>query len=236
MANIDPGALAKSLRHLDINGHDVGTALTATIHACIELFGVAGSGLMLADETNDLHYVTASDETARRLETVQTEIGEGPCVDAFFTSTLVATKDLTADTRWPNVRRLLMAYGIRAVLGVPVRLGGVPVGSLDVYQDHPHEWDDSERIALIRYSDVIETTLTVAAAAHRAGELADQLQFALDYRVAIERATGFLMAERGLTADDAFGLLRRTARNQRRKVTDVAHELLTGRKLPTGQQ
>ena len=39
------------------------------------------------------------------------------------------------------------------------------------------------------------TTLTAALQAHAAGELAGQLQYALDYRVLIERAVGYLMAQ-----------------------------------------
>ena len=54
----------------------------------------------------------------------------------------------------------------------------------------PHEWDESEVAALARYAEVIATTLTAAVQAHTAGELARQLQYALDYRVVIERAVG----------------------------------------------
>jgi AmiR/NasT family two-component response regulator len=44
--------------------------------------------------------------------------------------------------------------------------------------------------------------------------------------VVIERAVGYLMAQRGLGSVAAFALLRRTARDQRRKISDVARELL----------
>jgi hypothetical protein len=120
------------------------------------------------------------------------------------------------------------------VLGVPVRLGGVTVGSLDVYRDHPHTWDASERSALVRYSAVLETILRTLLAAHRSDELARQLQYALDYRVVIERAVGYLMAARHTDAVTAFDLLRRAARNRRRKVADLAQELLDGGSLAAG--
>ena len=121
---------------------------------------------------------------------------------------------------------------MRAVLGIPVRLGGVPVGTLDVYVDQPRQWDASERAALARFADVIETTLGAALRAHTAGELATQLQYALDYRIVIERAVGYLMARDSLDAVTAFDRLRRRARNARTKVGDVAEHVLATGRLP----
>jgi GAF domain-containing protein len=237
MANIDPDLLAASLRRLDTDaGSDVAHALEETVHACVALFGVTGSGVMIADEHNSLHYVAASDGPGRVLEIVQTEVGQGPCVEAFVTNAVTASHDAAVDPRWPKVNGILAEQGIRAVLGLPVRIGGVPIGTLDVYRDQPYEWDDSEQAGLSRYSDVIETTLTAAMAAHRAGALADQLQYALDYRVTIERAIGYLMASRQLDATAAFDLLRRTARSNRRKVADLAEHLLTRGTLPPEQR
>jgi AmiR/NasT family two-component response regulator len=117
-------------------------------------------------------------------------------------------------------------------MGVPVQLGGVTVGSLDVYLDRPHRWDDSERAALSRYSEVLETTLGAALTARHASELADQLQYALDHRVVIERAIGYLMADRRVDAVTAFDQLRRVARSGRRKVAEVAQHLLDTGALP----
>src|SRR5690348_7448500 len=237
MANIDPDLLAASLRRLDTDGgSDVARALEETVHACVALFRVTGSGVMIADEHNSLHYVAASDGPGRVLEIVQSEVGQGPCVEAFVTNVVTVSEDAATDPRWPKVNGILAEHGIRAVLGVPVRIGGVPIGTLDVYRDRPYHWDDSERAGLSRYGDVIETTLTAAMAAHRAGALADQLQYALDYRVTIERAIGYLMASRQLDATAAFDLLRRTARSNRRKVADLAQHLLTHGTLPPEQR
>jgi GAF domain-containing protein len=232
VANIDPQLLAASLRQLGaVAGHDISSAVDEAVHACVALFGVTGSGLMIADEQSDLHYVASSDGPSHVLEETQSEYGEGPCVEAFVHNRVITVNDVGADVRWPSIRGTLVDHGVVAVLGCPLRLGGVPVGSIDVYCDEPHDWDDSERAALSRYSDVVEATLTAAMAAHRAGEIAGQLQYALDYRVVIERAVGFLMAQRGLASVPAFDLLRRAARTQRRKIAEVAEELLETGKL-----
>jgi hypothetical protein len=68
-------------------------------------------------------------------------------------------------------REVIAGHGVRAVRGVPVRLGAVPVGSLDVYRARPHVWEDSERAALARYSEVVEVArgLLEAAPSHGRG-------------------------------------------------------------------
>ncbi|GAA0471189.1 hypothetical protein Ade02nite_34530 [Paractinoplanes deccanensis] len=233
MPNIDPEVLASSLRRLErVGGADIPSAVADVVHAAVDLFGVTGSGLMVADEENSLHYVAASNAPSKIMEEAQSSAGEGPCVTAFVLNRVVHTDDLSQDKRWPQIRDTFLRNGVVSVLGAPVRLGGVPVGTLDVFLDRPHDWDDTEAAALQRYCDLVESTLSTALAAQRAGELAGQLQYALDYRIVIERAVGYLMARHETGAEEAFTLLRSAARSRRRKVAEVAQYLLDTGRLP----
>jgi GAF domain-containing protein len=232
---IDPDALAASLRRLATLGEPgtgVVEALQLVTQACVDLFHVAGSGIMLADEQNIPRYVAASDGPGRMLEIVESETSQGPCTEAFVNNAVVASTDVTAEERWPDLAVALRPYGVRAVLGLPVRLGGVSVGTLDVYYDRPHVWLDDECQALGRYRDVIESTLAAAVAAHNAGELAAQLQYALDYRVIIERGVGYLMARDQVDSITAFTRLRKAARDTQSKIGDVAQRLISTGHLP----
>jgi hypothetical protein len=199
----------------------------------VDLFGVTDSGIMLADEQNVPRYVAASGGPGRMLEVVESDTGQDPCTEAFVNNTLVASTDVTAEERCPDLASMLRPDGVRAALGLPVRLGGVTVGTLDVCYDHPHVWQDDECQALARYRDVAESTLDTAMAAHNAGELAVQLQYALDYRVIIERGVGYLMARDQVDAMTAFDRLRRAARDTQTKIGDVAQRLVSTGRLPT---
>jgi GAF domain-containing protein len=233
MVQIDAAQLARSLHRLEpVGDGDITAALHQVITACVELFRVTGSGLMIADEDNILRAAVASDGPGRALEEVQARTGQGPCVDTFVNRHVVITDDLGTESRWPASRDALISSGVRAVLGVPVVLGGVTIGSLVLYMDRPHRWDDSERDALVRYSRLLEATLDAALKARHNGEIVDQLQFALDNRAVIDRGVGFLMATHRVDAVTAFNILRRTARNQRRKAIDVARHLLDTGALP----
>lgn len=234
--SIDEAALAESLRGLSLSREDNGSlvsALEAVLTACVDLFGVGGAGILIADEQDMLRYVAATDAPGRILERTEADAGEGPCTEAYVRSTVVTTRDVTAESeRWPVLARALVGQPVRAILGTPVRLGGVPVGTLDVYMDRPHDWDDSEAAALARYAEVIATTLSAAVQAHTAGEMAKQLQYALDYRVMIERSVGYLMAKESMDPVAAFNALRTAARSRRTKIGVVAEHVLDNGELP----
>ena len=237
----DPAALNESLRRLVQEEGDVAgsrgllPALQETIDACLDLFDVTGGGVMLADETNMVHYVAASDGQGRLLEQLEVRLLQGPCTDAFVLDRLVSARDLHEDPRWPDLREAARDQDeLRAVVGVPVKLGAVPVGTFDVFRDRAHDWSDAEKDAVLRYVAVIQAVLTSALAAQTAGEQAAQLQYALDYRIVIDRGVGYLMARDGLDAVAAFNALRSNARRRRTKIGDVAQHLLDTGRLPEG--
>lgn len=233
--HIDPRALSASLEGLgstDIGGISVEAALERVVGAARQLFTVTGVGLMLVDDGGSLRYVIGSDPAAQALEQAQEDLGEGPCVDGFVLGRDVRTDDVITDPRWPQLAARLAGAGVRAVLGVPTRLGGVPAGSLNVYRETRYAWDDSDEEAIGAYRGIVESVLESAVAARRGERIVAQLQGALDRRVVIERAVGLLMARLDIDAVGAFGLLRRAARDSRRRVADVAEEVLTGSELP----
>ncbi len=231
---VDPEALGASLRRLQRRSETavLEQALRQLVSACVGLFGYSGCGVMLADERGELRYAVANDETSQLLEDAQIATGQGPCVDTFVRDTLIASDDLRADPRWPDVTARLTGKRVRAVIGVPVRLSGVTVGSLDVFHDRQHRWDDSERHALTRYAEIGGAMLAAAVSAEQSSELAAQLTYALEHRAPIERGVGYLMARDGIEQVAAFDRLRTAARSSRRKIGEVAMDLLDTGLLP----
>ena len=235
MVHIDTEALRSSLQRLRQAAFDadVVAVMKRTVNAVHDVFGYSGAGIMFITESGHLAYVAASDEGGRQLEEAQAAAGQGPCYDSYVYAREIVSDDLRTDDRWPGLR---LPAGVRAVAGIPILLSGSPVGTLNVYRDEPAEWDDSDIRALSGYSGLIAEILAAALAAQDRGAVADQLQYALDYRVVIERAVGYLMGAHGLTAATAFNMLRRQARDTRRRVADVAAEVLGGSTGPDAGQ
>ena len=99
-------------------------------------------------------------------------------------------RDVEAEPRWAEVAPALVAARLRAALSAPVELAGGPIGSLEVEAAGPRDGYDRQVAALGAYGGVVASLLWAAAAAAVKGELAEQLQWALDHRVLIEQAKG----------------------------------------------
>ncbi len=229
--HIDLDALARALATLpsaDGTGTSFGEALHAVIQAAAATIGASGSAIMFVDEGHVLRYVAATNEDGRLLELAQEEVGEGPCVDVLINDTTVTCRDASVDERWPQVAPLIAATSVKAVLGVPVHVAGAAIGSLNVYLDEPHDWEQASVDAVHAFNDVLENLVTTAVLARRHDVVVAQLQQALDHRVVIERAVGVLMGREGLDATTAFTRLRGRARQERRKVVELAAAVLDG--------
>jgi GAF domain-containing protein len=225
--HIDEQALQSSLSRLRQTAFDADVAgvMKRAVNSVHSLFGYSGAGVMFVTQSGYLSYVAASDEAGRQLEEAQAAAGEGPCYESYVYASEVISSDLHTDSRWPGLVPHLSAQ-VRAVAGIPILLGGSPAGTLNVYRSEPAGWDSSDVRALRAYGDLIAEVVSAALAAHDHGDLADQLRYALDYRVVIERAVGYLMGAHSLDAVTAFDVLRKRARDSRRRVADVATEII----------
>lgn len=208
------------------NGVSLQDSMAHLTDSVISMFGLTGAGLMLVDDDQLVRSVLATDDLGWVLEDGQEKAGEGPCVDAVVHGVVASTTDIREDERWPSLAAVLADSGIGGVLGVPIRLAGATVGALNVFVDEPHDWDESDRHALTTFGELLEAILGSALLAEQRDTVAKQLQDALGSRVLIERCVGLLMGREGISAVEAFNRLRDIARPSRRKVHDVARELL----------
>ena len=234
--NVDSGAVARSVADLradDLGKGELRGALNAVVEASAAVFGADGAGVMLIDDQQALHYVGATDGRAAALEAAQEETGEGPCIDSLVHDTVVFTADLPCDDRWPRLTQQIGDLGVRAILGTPLRLGMGAIGSLNVYRFEPWDWGEADIQGVQAYAQVVEELLGAAVLARQRHTIVDQLSRALEHRVVIERAVGVLMATEGVDAVRAFDGLRRAARSRRVRVSELAEEILSGRRFRT---
>jgi GAF domain-containing protein len=218
--------ILSQLRDVEARETDIGAALQAIVDSASSFFDVHGAGLMIIGADDGLQAVVASDELSLALEELQERLGEGPCVDAVTYDRIITTEDLRDDPRYQRLAAEVVPLGVRAVLGMPVHIGGTAAGTLNIFARKPRQWHDDESNALLAFANVAASTLSTAVAAHRGDVLVRQLEYALVNRVDIERATGIVMARQGIDAVSAFNVLRDRARSSRRKVIDVAREVL----------
>ena len=197
------------------------------VDATRTVVGVDGVGLTLAHEDGPPRWVATTDRAMELLEQIQQDFGEGPCLAAYAEDRVVAVEDLGRAPRWDRIAAVVVGQlQVRGMVSVPVRLAGQPVGTLDAYTTNPRAWSAQEMDALGALAavtaDLIHTGAELAA---REIEVA-QLRQALVGRVWIEQAKGVLAGTRGISPDAAFQRLREQARSSRRKLADLAREVV----------
>ena len=189
---------------------------------------VDGAGLTLVHDDGRPRWVAVSDAAMELLEQVQHDFGEGPCVAAFAEDRVVAVEDLGAAAVWDRIAAVVARLQVRGVLSVAVRLADQPVGTLDVCASQPRAWSVEEVEAVGAFAAVTaELVRAGVELAVREAELA-QLRRALSSRVWIEQAKGVLAVTQGVTSEAAFQQLRARARSSRRRLADLAREVVQG--------
>jgi diguanylate cyclase (GGDEF)-like protein len=98
---------------------------------------VTAVGVTLISPGVEPRYIAASDESALRFEELQTELDEGPCIEAYHTGDAVSVADLNRETRFPQFAPRALAAGLTAVFTFPLRHGDLRLGALDLYRETP---------------------------------------------------------------------------------------------------
>ncbi len=170
--------------------------------------------------------VARTGETAERLDDLQYERGDGPCLEASRDASTVLVPDTTADRRWDGWGPEAAAAGAGSALslGLPIRDG--LRGALNLYGTAPRAFD-TDAVAL---AETFARYATIALAnAHlydTTADLARHMQAAMESRAVIEQAKGIIMGERRCGPDEAFALLTKASQDSNRKLRDVAAALV----------
>jgi GAF domain-containing protein len=141
----------------------------------------------------------------------------------------VSEADLSsADGRWPAFSRRAVQAGYRSVQALPMRLRGQRLGALNLLRARPGPVPADH----VRLGPAFADLATISIVSQRRAEerelLTGQLQQALDSRVVIERATGVVAGRTGMDVDQAFGVLRSAARRRSRRLSELAHDVVSG--------
>jgi GAF domain-containing protein len=213
-----------------VDDFDVLEVLHTLTTQCAELLDAAAVGLLLADSEGTLHVTVASTESARLLDLFQLQNDEGPCLECYHEGETVGTTRLdAADSRWPRFAAAAVAEGYTTVLALPLRLRGEVIGALNVFGDARGAPISHLEIPIAQaLADVATIAILTDRLARDRNLLTEQLQMALNSRVAIEQAKGAVANQLNIGPDQAFVLLRDRARSTRRRLVEVAEDVVRG--------
>jgi GAF domain-containing protein len=182
---IDRRSVTRELRLLlqgadGLSGEGLAAALQRVAEAATTILRAQGAGVMLADEHEVLRCAAASGQPGRGLATAQEHLHAGPALDSFASDLPVASRDVTTDGRWPDLRHLIDRAAVRAVLSAPLTLpNGGPIGALNLHSSRARDWDVAEIAATVAYAGVAASLISMALEARLRGVLLDKLLDAL---------------------------------------------------------
>jgi diguanylate cyclase (GGDEF)-like protein len=107
------------------------------VQQIVGIMPVSAAGVTLIAPGTSPRYIAASNESALRFEQLQTDMGEGPCLAAYYGGEAVIVPDLTDDERFPVFGPRALEAGMAAVFTFPLHHGEQRLGALDLYRDVP---------------------------------------------------------------------------------------------------
>jgi GAF domain-containing protein len=209
------GDIARELQHKE----DPDAMLDGIVHAALELVPhAAEASVSLVTGRRTIDSRAASSDLPRRVDALQSETGQGPCLDASYEERVVSVPDLSSDQRWPDFSQQAYKLGARSMLSFQLFVNGDHLGALNLFGKDVNVFDaESERIGAL--------VAAHAAVAVAGSQQVSQLTLALDTRDLIGQAKGILMERYKITAQQAFLLLSRASSELNIKLREVAEQL-----------
>ena len=162
-----------------------------------------------------------------RVDAMQEETGQGPCLDAMYDQLTVRVPDMAHEQRWPQFAARAARAGAASMLSIQLWVEGDNLGALNLYSRRVDAFDDeSEQVGLLFASH--------AAVAFAGAHEMTNMRVALATRDLIGQAKGILMERYKVTGDQAFRMLVKVSNDHNLALRSVAENLtstgvLTGR-------
>ncbi|MDQ0734703.1 GAF and ANTAR domain-containing protein [Arthrobacter agilis] len=224
-----PVAMAAILQNLVLDSADVEEFLTALATLAAERLSEPGREVLcgvtlLRPRTNGT--VASSSETARRMDEIQYSFGEGPCLTAARTRTLVHVRDSRTDRRWSAYFKAISGYGVHSILAVPVPLEGEAACGLNLYALAPDSFDDEKMHVAEHFAREVSQCLRLAVRIAHLTDTGQNLTTAMRSRTTINLAAGIIMAQNRCSQDRAMTILKTASNARNTKLHDVAAKVI----------
>lgn len=139
--------------HGMLTDFSVEAILARLVKRTVDILPVSAAGVTLMPPGAPF-FMAASDEAAMRLEELQAELGDGPCLTAHATGQAVAAPDLRSEGRYPRFTGPAIEAGLVAEFTFPLRTQHANLGALDLYRNSPGPLDDATKRAAQTLADV----------------------------------------------------------------------------------
>ncbi|MCL5047798.1 MAG: ANTAR domain-containing protein [Firmicutes bacterium] len=180
-----------------------------------------------------LKFLECTGEQARFLTTAQLDNGHGPVLDSIVESSVKVYKvDSTAPKGLKHFDDVAKSGGIDTALSVPLVCADDLCIVTAYYFGQPQEWDEADLEVISSFSKIAAWQLCSQKTLNELSAQVRQLETAIASRDIIGQAKGILMAQKHITAEQAFVLLRSKSQVLNKKLRDIAEYVSLTGELP----
>ena len=166
--------------------------------------------------------VAPTDDVPVRVDAIQNETGQGPCLDALRRHRTYQTDDLALELRWPDFSaRAVAETGVHSMLSFRLFVEDDTIGALNLSSPDIAAFDDHDLLI----GEVLGAHAAIAVSAARLLRRTEELDEALASNRMIGMAVGIIMTRHRLRSEQALDQLRRSSRYLNRKLHDIAAEV-----------
>jgi hypothetical protein len=196
----------------------------------VAVAGVTGVAITVRLPATPREAVYASDQVATELEELILTLGEGPSVDALIDGPVLVSDlaDAECAARWPAFTDAAMSAGVRALFSLPLRVGAVRLGVMDLYRDKPGALERSHLADALVLAD---TACALLLDGQRDGVPSGRYvpARARPHHPQVHQATGMISVQLGVSIAVALTRLRAYAYAHERRLGDVAADVVARR-------
>jgi hypothetical protein len=196
----------------------------------VDQMDLSGCALVLMSGA-DASVLASAGPHARTVTTLQMELGEGPCLDAYASRAPVLLPDLSATNanRWPAFAAAALAAGVQAEFSLPLSVGRSGIGTLDLCRDTPGMLSEDHLSDALVAADIARDAVLYQQYAPGDTGLAQLLETAGSDRIVIHQATGMIAAQLDETVPNALARLRAAAFASGRSMYEIAQDVVERR-------
>jgi GAF domain-containing protein/ANTAR domain-containing protein len=197
----------------------------------VDEMALSGCALVLMAGVDAASVLASAGPHARTITTLQMELGEGPCLQAYVSRVPVLLPDLAAKnaSRWPAFVSAAMAAGVRAEFSLPLSVGRNGIGTLDLCRDTPGMLSEEHLADALTAAGIARDAVLYQQYAPGDTGLAELLETAGSDRIVIHQATGMIAAQLNETVPNALARLRAAAFGSERSMYEIAQDVVERR-------
>lgn len=224
----DTRDLSAELSQLLLEDHDIVQVLNSLAKMAEQRLSVGRTvrcGIVLDRPKRNMVVASGSAE-AQQMEETQTSFGDGPCLAAQRTDTVIRIPDVRYEKRWTPYMDEVRSHGPMSVLGVPLKINTSATAAMNFYSYQVGDFAGEALDIALEYADIASTTVAIALRIAEQSENAEDRRRAMESRTTIDVAVGIIMGQNRCSQDEAVKILKKASNHRNVKLRDLADQII----------